>query len=128
MGRIAVDGLAGIHELLGGVVVIAFIVTVILAAVAAGGGSGRYLRTVSLIAAGLLGLQYLVGLLLLGSGYRNTTTHYIIGLLVLVPVGLQHSSARRWSERTQGVAVIIWALAAAFLSILAYVSGMWGVA
>jgi hypothetical protein len=52
----------------------------------------------------------------------------VIGLLILVPVALQHSAARRFSERTKWVATLIWALAATFLSVIAYLSGMWGVA
>ncbi len=122
------DGLAGIHELLGGVVVVAFIVVAILAAIAAAGRDIRWLRTASLVAAGLLALQYVVGLLLLGNGVRNSNEHYIIGLLVLVPVALQHSSAKRLSNQTRGVALMIWSLAATFLAVIAYLTGMWGVA
>lgn len=104
-------GLAGIHEILGGLVVVAFIVMAILAAIAA---------------AGLLALQYLVGVLLLANGSRNSSEHIVIALLVLIPVALQHSSARRLSTQTLGVALLIWALAAAVLSVIAYLTGMAG--
>ena len=120
-------GLAGIHEILGGLVVVAFIVMAILAAIAAAGRDIQWIRTASFIAAGLLLLQYLVGVLLLANGFRNTTTHVAIGLLVLIPVALQHSSARRLSTQTRGVALLIWALAAAVLSVIAYLTGMSGV-
>lgn len=119
-------GLAGIHEILGGLVVVAFIVMVILAAIAASGGEVGWTRTASFVAAGLLALQYIIGVLLLANGFRNSTTHYVIGLLVLIPVALQHSSARRLSTQTRGVALLIWALAAAFLSVIAYITGMSG--
>ena len=121
-------GLAGIHEMLGGLVVIAFVVVALLAAIAAAGRDMRWVRTSSFVAAGLLAVQYLLGLLLLGNGFRNSTTHYVIGLLVLVPVALQHTSGRRLSERVHGVALMIWSLAAAFIAVIAYLTGMWGVA
>jgi hypothetical protein len=47
-------------------------------------------------------------------------------LLVLIPVALQHSSARRLSTQTRGLALLIWALAAALLSVIAYMTGMAG--
>lgn len=119
------EGLTGIHNLLGGLVVVAFIVVAILAAIAAAGRAIPWLRTASFIAAGLLALQYLGGLLLLGGGAQNTATHYVIGLLVIVPVALQHSSGRRLSVQSRGVALMIWSLAATFLAVIAYLTGMW---
>lgn len=121
------SGLAGIHSMVGGLVVVALIVVVIVAGMHAAGGDGRLVRTVSIAASVILLLQYLIGFLLLGSGLQNSTWHYVLALLILVPIGLQHSSVRRLSGRTQGVALIIWALAAAFLSIIAYMTGMQGV-
>jgi len=122
-----VGGLDGIHEMLGGLVVVAFIVMAILAAIMATGRDIRWIRQASFIAAGLLALQYLVGVLLLTRGFSNSPTHIVIALLVLVPVALQHSSARRLSSQTRGVALLIWALAAALLSVIAYMTGMAGV-
>ena len=119
-------GLAGIHEILGGLVVVAFIVMAILAAIAAAGRDIQWIRTASFIAAGLLALQYVVGVLLLANGFRNSTSHLVIALLVLIPVALQHSSAQRLSTQTRGVALLIWALAAAVLSVIAYMTGMAG--
>ena len=119
-------GLAGIHEILGGLVVVAFIVMAILAAIAAAGRDIPWIRQWSFIASGLLALQYLVGVLLLANGSRNTSEHIVIALLVLIPVALQHSSARRLSSQSQGVALLIWALAAAVLSVIAYLTGMAG--
>ena len=119
-------GLAGIHEILGGLVVVAFIVTAILAAVAATGRDMPWIRQVSCVAAGLLLLQYLVGVLLLANGFRNSSTHLAVAILVLIPVALQHSSARRISSQSRAVALLIWALAAAVLSVIAYMTGMAG--
>jgi heme A synthase len=120
-------GLAGIHEILGGLVVAAFIVMAILAAIAATGRDISWIRQASFIAAGLLALQYLIGVLLLANGFRNSNTHVAIALLVLIPVALQHSSARRLSSQSRAVALLSWALAAAVLSVIAYMTGMAGV-
>jgi len=122
-----VQGLAGIHEILGGLVVVAFIVLAILAAIAAAGRDMPWIRQASFIAAGLLLLQYVVGVLLLANGFRNSGSHVAIALLVLIPVALQHSPARRLSPQTRYVALLIWALAAAVLSVIAYLTGMAGV-
>ncbi len=119
-------GLAGIHEILGGLVVVAFIVMAILAAVAATGRDIQWIRQASFIAAGLLVLQYLVGVLLLANNARNSGEHIVIALLVLIPVALQHSSARRLSSQSRAVALLIWALAAAVLAVIAYLTGMAG--
>jgi heme A synthase len=119
--------LSGIHEILGGLVVVVFIVMAILAAIAASGRDMPWIRQASFIAAGLLVLQYLVGVLLLANDARNSGEHIVIALLVLIPVALQHSSARRLSSQSRAVALLIWALAAAVLSVIAYLTGMAGV-
>ncbi len=119
-------GLSGIHEILGGLVVVAFIVMAIVAAIAAAGRDMPWIRQASFVAAGLLALQYLVGVVLLASGFSNSPSHVVIALLVLIPVALQHSSARRLSAQTRGLALLIWALAAAVLSVIAYMTGMAG--
>ena len=118
--------MAGIHEILGGLVVVAFIVMAILAAIAAAGRDIPWIRQASFIAAGLLALQYLVGVLLLAQGFSNSPSHIATALLVLIPVALQHSPARRLSPQTRNVALLIWALAAAVLSTIAYMTGMAG--
>lgn len=118
-------GLTGIHSMLGGIVVIAMIVVAILAAIQYTGGNASMVRTGSMVAAGLLLLQYLLGILLISNGLQNSIGHYIIALLVVVPIALQHSSARRLSGQGQAMAIMIWALLAAFLSVVAYVSGMY---
>jgi uncharacterized membrane protein SirB2 len=118
--------LVGIHQWIGGLVVVAFIVVLVLAAIQAAGGNDRWTRIASYVAAALLLVQYLLGIGLLSSGFRNSTAHYVIALLVLVPVALQHTSAKRLSASTQGVALIIWSLAAVFLTIIAYMTGLSG--
>src|SRR5687768_5588684 len=98
----------------------------VLAAIAATGRDIQWIRTASFVAAGLLALQYLIGVLLLANGFRNSNTHVAIALLVLIPVALQHSSARRLSSQSRAVALLIWALSAAVLSVIAYLTGMAG--
>lgn len=122
------SGLAGVHQMLGGIVVVALIVVVILAAIQAAGGEERYTRMALFVAGGLLILQYILGFALMGNGLRNSNAHYLIALLVLVPVALQHSAAKRYAPKTRGVAILIAALAAAFLSVIAYATGTFGAA
>jgi hypothetical protein len=119
------EGLVGIHSMVGGLVVVAFIIVVILAAIQASGGNSQWTRMASFVAAGLLAVQYILGVLLLGGGATNTVTHYLIGLLVIVPVALQHTAVKRISEQSRGMITVIWALAAAFLTVIAYLSGLW---
>jgi hypothetical protein len=64
--------------------------------------------------------------LLLANEFRNSGSHVAIALLVLIPVALQHSPARRLSPQTRNAALLIWALAAAVLSAIAYMTGMAG--
>lgn len=125
MGATMGAGLTGIHSMLGGIVVVAMIVVAILAAIQYTGGNASMVRTGSMVAAGLLLLQYVLGLLLIGNGRSNSVGHYIIALLVVVPIALQHSSAKRLSGKSQAMAIMIWALLAAFLAVIAYVSGMY---
>lgn len=121
------SGLGGIHEMLGGIVVVLMIIVAILAAISAGGGSSAMLRPASMLAAGLYLLQIILGIVLISGGVKNSTGHYIVALLILIPVALQHSSAKRLNERTRDYAIMICALAAAFLSVLAYASGAFGI-
>ena len=120
-------GLSGIHEMLGGIVVVLMIIVAILAAISAGGGSNNMFRPASMLAAGVYILQILLGVLLIGNGFRISTGHYLVGLLILIPVALQHSSAKRLQPRTRDITIMICALAAAFLSVLAYASGAFGI-
>ena len=120
------EGLAGVHNMLGGLVVVAFVVTAVLAAIQAAGRTGEGARYASFVATGLLLLQYVVGVALLGSGARNATIHFVVALLVIVPVALQHTSARRLGPQSRGLAILIWALAATLLSIIAYLTGLQG--
>lgn len=120
------DGLVGIHSMLGGIIVVMMIIVAILGAIYAAGGSDNLLRPASMLAAGLYILQLVLGFALLSGGMKNSTGHYLVALLILVPVAVQHSAAKRLSARTRGYTVMICALAAAFLSVVAYASGAFG--
>ncbi|MDQ2651576.1 MAG: hypothetical protein M3Z20_00915 [Chloroflexota bacterium] len=120
-------GLGGIHEMLGGIVVVLMIIVAILAAISAGNGNNSMLRPVAMLAAGLYLLQIVLGIVLISGGLKNSTGHYLVGLLILIPVALQHSSAKRLDARSRDYATMICALAAAFLSVLAYASGAFGI-
>ena len=85
------------------------------------------LRPASMLAAGLYLLQLLLGIVLISSGMKNSAGHYLVALLILIPVALQHSAAKRMNARARDYTILIAALAAAFLSVLAYASGAFGI-
>lgn len=118
--------MAGLHQTVGGLVVVAWIVVTILAAIEAGTGRRQWTRPASFVAAALLLLQYVLGFGLLGSGQQNSAGHYIIALLILIPVAVQQTSEKRMSTQARGTAVVIASLAAAFLAVIAYLSGTMG--
>jgi heme A synthase len=118
--------MAGLHQTVGGLVVVAWIVVTILAAIEAGTGRRQWTKPASFVAAALLLLQYVLGFGLLGSGLQNSAGHYIIALLILIPVAVQQTSEKRLSTQARGTAVVIASLAAAFLAVIAYLSGTMG--
>jgi phosphoglycerol transferase MdoB-like AlkP superfamily enzyme len=118
--------MVGLHQTVGGLVVVAWIVVTVLAAIEAATGRRQWTRPASFVAAALLLVQYLLGFGLLGSGLQNSAGHYIIALLILIPVAVQQASERRMSTQARGTAVLIASLAAAFLAVIAYLSGSMG--
>ena len=99
--------MVGLHQTVGGLVVVAWIVVTIIAAFEAATGRNQWTRPASFVAAALLLLQYVLGFGLLGNGARNSTGHYIIALLIIVPVAMQQASGKRMSTQARGIAVLI---------------------
>jgi hypothetical protein len=118
--------MVGLHQTVGGLVVVVWIAVAIIAAFEAATGRHQWTRPASYVAAALLLVQYVIGFGLLANRAQNTASHYIIALLILVPVAVQQASGKRLSPQTRGLAVLISSLAAAFLAVIAYLSGTWG--
>lgn len=88
--------MTNIHNTVGGLLLVAYIATTIIYAL--GIGSGRipaFGRAVSGVASVLLLAQYLLGIGLLAARYQNVWYHYLLAVLVLLPIGLEHGFLRR---------------------------------
>ncbi len=87
---------ATVHLYIGTALLIAYLATTVIYATGIGSGTvpafGKY---VSYLAALLLVLQYLVGIGLLASKYQNKWYHYVLAVLVIVPIGLEHGMIRK---------------------------------
>jgi hypothetical protein len=118
---------AGIHSIVGSIVLLLFLIATIIYAIGIGGrviAAGKY---ISYLAALFLLLQYLLGIGLLSGGSRNKWYHYLIALLVLIPVGLEHGYIRRrFSGREQAINLTIAAGAATILVLITYLIGQSG--
>ena len=115
------------HSTLGTLVVLGYLVVTALNAVALTGRTVPWTRTVSFAAAGLLALQYLLGFWLLGDGRRNETSHYVLALLALVTVGLEHGFApTRSTPRSRAATATIATALTLALGVGAYIVGRSG--
>ena len=107
---------ASFHEIVGGLVVVAFIVMTILAAFEAAGHGGRqWTRQRRSLPRRCCSCSTCLASVLLGNGVRNSTEHYVIALLILVPVAFQHTvGAATLDADARHGSSLIWSLAAAF--------------
>jgi hypothetical protein len=109
-------GLDRIHFILGSVVFLAYLVLTVLNLVRLSGRSVPFAAPLSRIAALLLLVQYVVGFLLLGAGAQITILHYVLALLALVTVGLEHGFApSRATPRERAVAALVATLGTTIL-------------
>ncbi len=113
-----------LHFILGTVVVVAFVVVAILNILKATGRTMPVARTISMAAAALLLLQYVVGFLLMGAGFRNSNLHYLIALLAIIPVGIEHGyAASRTTPHQRAITAAVASIATAVLLIVAHSIG-----
>jgi heme A synthase len=109
-------GLVQIHNVVGTLVVVAFLILTILNALRAAGREIPVARTVSMGAAGLLLVQYVIGVLLLGQGSPLNGVHVVVALAALVTVGLEHGyAATRDTTRQRAIAALIATLGTTIL-------------
>ncbi|MCC6313834.1 MAG: hypothetical protein IT337_07450 [Thermomicrobiales bacterium] len=121
--------MVALHSAVGGLVVLAFVVVTILNILRVTGRDLPIARTISMIAGALLLIQYILGFLLLGAGFRNSMAHYVIALLAILTVGMEHGyAATRDTSRQRAVAATIATLATTILVLIAYMIGMGGAA
>lgn len=120
-------GLVGIHNLVGTLVVVAYLALTIVNALRLRGGDFSWGRPLSFAAAGLLLLQYVLGFALLGEGLRNQFSHYVLALLAIVTVGLEHGYAStRPDHRSRASAALVATGLTLLLVLAAHVIGSAG--
>lgn len=112
-------GLTDLHNVVGGLVVAAFLALTVANLLRLRGGELSWARPLSFAAAGLLLLQYGLGIALLGQGLRNQTAHYVVALLAIVTVGLEHRYATTRPNRRAQASAALAATGLTFLLIVA---------
>ena len=113
-----------VHSFVGTAVLVLFLAATIIYAIGIGGrviAAGRY---ISYLGSLFLLIQYLLGIGLLVSGQRNKWYHYLFALIVLIPVGMEHSYVRkRFSGREQAINLTLVAAATTILVLVTYLIG-----
>lgn len=114
----------GIHSIVGSAVLVLFLISTIIYAIGIGGrviAAGKY---VSYLASLFLVIQYLLGIGLLSSGYRNKWYHYLFAVIVLIPIGMEHGYVRkRFSGRDQAINLTLVSAATTILVLVTYLIG-----
>jgi hypothetical protein len=120
----AEGSMVGFHNLVGTLVVIAFLALTVVNVVRVTGRDLPWARGLSFAAAALLLLQYLIGFALLGQDHPIPATHYVIALLAIITVGLEHGYARtRATPRAQALGALVATAATTALVVIAYTIG-----
>lgn len=110
-----------VHMIVGTLVVISFIVLTIAYGMQLNGTrTYTWARPFSMVAAGLLLLQYVLGFSLLAD-HSITAAHYLIALAAIIPVGYEHMVAQTQEVPTTRARVGMFAAAVtSLLVIVAY--------
>ena len=99
----------------------AYVVVAILNVLRATGRTIAVVRTISMAAAAILLLQYVVGFMLLGAGFANSPIHIVIALLAIIPVGIEHGyAASRTTPHQRALTAAIASIATAILLIVTH--------
>lgn len=114
-----------IHNTVGTLVLAAYLILMVLNLItAANGRSFSWQRPFSFGAATLLLLQYMLGFSLLGEGEDVPAVHFVLALLTIVPIGIEHGFANtRPAPRARGLFAGIANFLTLALLIIVYVIG-----
>ena len=116
--------MVGFHNLVGTLVVIAFLALTVVNLLRVTGRELPWARGLSFAAAALLLLQYLIGFALLGQGHPSPAVHYVVALLAIITVGLEHGYANtRTAPRAQAMGALIATAATTILVVIAHAIG-----
>jgi hypothetical protein len=117
--------LVNLHMIIGLATLAAFVLLAIVNGLRAfRGAEMSWARGLSIAAAGLLLIQYVIGFGLLGSDHKMKAIHYILALTAIVPVGAEHMVAAQETDqrRARRTAFICNVVTAAIL-VVVYVIG-----
>ncbi|HEY8447429.1 MAG TPA: hypothetical protein VIL01_10005 [Thermomicrobiales bacterium] len=113
-----------VHMTVGSLVLLAFLASTIVNILRLTGRQISWARQLSFLASGLLFLQYVLGFSLLGGDSSITPFHYIIALLAIIPVGVEHAVAPQRTTPTEQAKVALPATAVTtILVLIAYLIG-----
>lgn len=117
--------MVSVHNVVGTLVVVAYLALAIVNAFRVRDRALSWARPIAIAAAGLLLVQYVIGLSLIGGGDRNRTSHYVFALLAIVTVGLEQGYApTRLTPRARATAALAATLATFVLVLVAYWIGI----
>jgi hypothetical protein len=113
--------MVNVHMIVGTLVLIAYVALAITNGMQLSGArTFSWSRQLSMAAAGLLLLQYVLGFGLLGS-HSITATHYLVALAAIIPVGYEHMVANTQDvPSTRARLGMLAASATALLVLIAY--------
>ncbi len=86
--------MSAVHQTIGTLVLLGFLASLVLNGLGLAGRRFSWSRYVSFGAAGLLLVQFLLGFSLLGEGYDNAASHYVLAVAALLSLGFEHGYAR----------------------------------
>lgn len=117
--------MTNVHMIVGSAVVVAYVIVLAFnLRTAATGAEFSRQKMVTYVAATLLLIQYTLGFSLLGGGNNISGFHYLIALVAILPVGMEHGFAsQRPAARDRGKIGALANVATLVLVLVAYLIG-----
>lgn len=117
--------MTNVHMIVGSALVVAYLVVLVLnLRTASTGAEFSWQKIVSFTAATLLVLQYMLGFSLLGEGNDISGFHYLIALVAILPVGMEHGyGSQRPGAKERGKIGALANVATLVLVLVAYMIG-----
>jgi hypothetical protein len=108
-----------VHNIVGTLVLIAYLaLTAAYALQLSGTRTIAWARQLSMAAAGLLLLQYVLGFGLLGGDHSISASHYLLALAAIIPVGYEHMVANTQESSSGRARLGLFAAAATTILVL----------
>lgn len=109
-----------VHMIVGSAVVLLYLLNLIMYGIQMFKGVVvSYHRLVSISAATGLLIQYALGFMLLGGGNKISWTHWVVALLAIVPVGMEHGMTANETSIRKRSTIGLMATVLTFAAVLA---------